>query len=124
MARSTEVKALIFAAASSSYSIYTDEIRQPTCGQKTAECGVNGCLLCVACPLSIAWCFVVFPFKLGKAAIKNVWYNQKRCFCGGGAHKILPDYSSSSDLEQPNRLKQYPNSSTKSRRPTVHVGYI
>jgi len=111
MAGNTEEKVLIATSSSVSYS---DEIRQPTCGQKTAECGVNGCLLCVGCPLSIAWCFVVFPFKLGKAAIKNVWHNQKCCCFGGAAHKILPDYSSSSDLEQPNRLNQFPNWSSNS----------
>ncbi|CAN0876985.1 hypothetical protein LINGRAHAP2_LOCUS11611 [Linum grandiflorum] len=69
-----------------------------TCG-KAAEYGCSCCLCCVYCPLSVVWCCVKLPCKVGIRAAQAAKRHSGSCWSCG--RKKPPYYYSSSfsDLE-------------------------
>ena len=82
-------------STSSSFSSCHECKKHATIGQKVAEFVCNACLFCVCCPLSIFWCCLKLPCKIG-------WRSAKRArqeSCCGSSKKVFATYSSFSDID-------------------------
>lgn len=62
---------------------------------KVAEFACSACFLCVCCPLSIAWCCIKLPCKIGWRAARRATH----WACYGSNQKIVAAYSSFSDID-------------------------
>lgn len=82
-------------SSSSSLSCSLECKKHATYGKKIAEFVCNTCLLSVCCPLSIFWCCLKLPCKIG-------WLSAKRArqeVCCGSSKKVFAMYSSFSDID-------------------------
>lgn len=82
---------------------------------KAVEFACSACLFCVSCPLSIAFCCIKLPCKIGCRAAK---YVARHWICCQSEKKFYAEYSSFSDIEEdivlPRKVGRY-NSSGSSR---------
>ncbi|GAA0164760.1 hypothetical protein LIER_20316 [Lithospermum erythrorhizon] len=76
--------------------VYHPLNEQITCSHRLTESACNVCILCVCCPLSLAWSCIKVPCKIGK---RLVWRAKRGACCGWGEKKKIVSYSSFSDLD-------------------------
>ncbi|XP_062007709.1 uncharacterized protein LOC133724845 [Rosa rugosa] len=69
-------------------------------GQKSKRCDkateflYSACLLCISCPLTVVWCCIELPCKVGWHAAKPA----RKSVCGSGK-RVCASYSSFSDID-------------------------
>ncbi|KAF3326636.1 hypothetical protein FCM35_KLT08266 [Carex littledalei] len=63
------------------------------CGQAVAECGASACVLCVCCPLAMAWYCIRLPFRLTRKCLRL--RDRRR----GHHHHTFSSSPSSSEIE-------------------------
>ncbi|KAK6921222.1 hypothetical protein RJ641_014900 [Dillenia turbinata] len=68
--------------------------QKPSC-HKAAEFVCSTCVLCVVCPLSIIWCCVVLPSKIGWRAVRHAGHH----VCCGSVKSVYAASSSFSDID-------------------------
>ncbi|CAN1151649.1 hypothetical protein LINPERPRIM_LOCUS28475 [Linum perenne] len=103
-ASSKEIRKAPKGKATATATLAEDATSSPPCCScgKAAEYGCSCCLCCVCCPLSVVWCCVKLPCKVGiraaQAAKRQLTSGSSCCWSCG---KKKPYYYSSSfsDLE-------------------------
>lgn len=96
-------------SSSSSFSASHQCNKHPKSGKKVAEFVCNTCLFCVCCPLSILWCCLKLPCKIG-------WRSAKRAgqeTCCGSSKKVFAMYSSFSDIDSDTQTGKVSKTSRK-----------
>nr|XP_011466934.1 PREDICTED: uncharacterized protein LOC105352219 [Fragaria vesca subsp. vesca] len=64
------------------------------CCNKATEFLCSACLLCISCPLTVFWCCIKLPCKVGWHAAKHA----RKTVCGSGK-RVYASYSSFSDVD-------------------------
>lgn len=80
--------------SSSSSSSYSGSSKSKYC-HKATEFICSACLLCICCPLAIAWCVIKLPCKVGWQTVQYVMHRS----CGGSGKRVFAAYSSFSDID-------------------------
>lgn len=68
--------------------------RKSKCCDKATEFLCSACLLCVSCPLTVVWCCLKLPCKVGWHAAQHA----RKSVCGSGK-RVYASYSSFSDID-------------------------
>ncbi|KAJ6293590.1 hypothetical protein OIU76_021776 [Salix suchowensis] len=87
------------------------------CHHKAVEFACSACLFCVFCPLSIVWCCIKLPCKIGCRAAGQARKRFPRCCHCGSEKKFYSSYSSFSDMDDSDirPSKQEKKNSTQQR---------
>lgn len=68
-----------------------------SCWYKVGECLCSMCLFSICCPLSMVWCCVKIPCKIGWSLAQQA--KKGACCCSGAQKRIHASYSSFSDMD-------------------------
>ncbi|KAJ6868502.1 hypothetical protein NC651_033547 [Populus alba x Populus x berolinensis] len=95
--------------ASTSSSCFFPGRKDSKCHHEAVEFACSSCLFCVSCPLSIVWCCIMLPCKIGCKAAGQARKRFTCCRHCGSEKKI---YSSFSDIDDSDcRLSHHKHSS-------------
>lgn len=72
--------------------------RNSKCHDKATESLCSGCLLCILCPLTVVWCCINLPFKVGWHAAQHA----RHWACGSEKKTVYASDSTSSDIDLDN----------------------
>lgn len=81
-----------------SFSCSSSKVKDSKCYNTATEFACSACLLCLSCPLSVAWCCIKMPCKIAWRATIRAKKNWD-CCCGSEKRIFAADYSSFSDIE-------------------------
>ncbi|KAG5229882.1 Phospholipid scramblase [Salix suchowensis] len=87
------------ARSCTSTSCFFSGRKDSRCHHKAVEFACSACLFCVFCPLSIVWCCIKLPCKIGCRAAGQARKRFPRCCHCGSEKKFYSSYSSFSDMD-------------------------
>ncbi|KAJ6759816.1 hypothetical protein OIU79_024805 [Salix purpurea] len=86
-------------SCTSTSSCFFSGRKDSKCHHKAVEFACSACLFCVFCPLSIVWCCIKLPCKIGCRAAGQARKRFPRCCHCGSEKKFNSSYSSFSDMD-------------------------